>query len=507
MRSLEPPVRSGAFLNSTTDTDRIADPRSAHALTEFLAFATVVIAVLGMFLSSPRFAGPDENHHQGTSWYLGENVVPPKSEMFGDVPGIITDRPCFAFSPEADTGCIPPRSSEGTSPVRILNYPPIYYWVVAIGQRTVDVVDSAWLDMGGRTASLLLNLGGLALLAVLLRRTTRTWGTYVLLVSTPMAAFLWAVVNPSGWEITTGLLFAYLFGTAWWQGLAGRTRNSPWRSLTAVAVVSLLFGLSRHDAFVWMTLLIIAVAIMGKTHSTVGEKVRLLAASAVGLVAGFGWNQLFPAQHVIANETPVADPGFFDYVGWLGQIDNAMADRVRQMLGVLGWLDIPMPQWLMFIILAGWAMLLGVICTRGRMRARVLIYGFFISVFLPMVIEVLRWNDWPYWYQGRITLPFTLPFLLLVLIRFGRNVVRPAQAMSIVMGMALAFMVWQNLMRHAFGIRGYLPQRWSSPTLDSPMYWASWVCIAALIVISGVRLWLLRRDRAGDHAASKIPAA
>ena len=487
--------------------ERIPIVSRQSAWTEILALATVAIAVLGMFLSSPRFAGPDENHHQGTAWYLGENVIPPKSEMFDDVPGIITDRPCFAFTPEADTGCIPPRSAKGTSPVRILNYPPVYYWVVAVGQRAVDVIDSAWLDMGGRTASLLLNLGGLALLAWLLRRTTRTWGTYVLLISTPMAAFLWGVVNPSGWEITTGLLFAYLFGTAWWQGLAGQNGESPKKCLAAIAVTSLLFGLSRHDAFVWMTLLILAVVVMGRAHSSVAERLRTLSAAAVGLAAGFAWNRFFPAQHVIANETPVADPGFFDYVGWLGQIDNAMADRVRQMLGVLGWLDIPMPQWLMFIVLAGWAMLIGVLFTRGQMPARVLVYGFSISVFLPMVIEVIRWNDWPYWYQGRITLPFTLAFLLLVLMRYGRNVVRSAQAMSIVMGLALAFMVWQNLMRHAFGIRGYLPQRWSSPTLDSPMYWASWACIAALIVISGIRLWLLRRDRMANHEPSKVSAA
>ena len=487
--------------------ERIPIVSRQSAWTEILALATVAIAVLGMFLSSPGFAGPDENHHQGTAWYLGENVIPPKSEMFDDVPGIITDRPCFAFSPEADTGCIPPRSSDGTSTARILNYPPVYYWVVAVGQRAVAAIDSAWLDMGGRTASLLLNLGGLALLAWLLRRTTRTWGTYVLLISTPMAAFLWGVVNPSGWEITTGLVFAYLFGTAWWQGLAGQNGESPKKRLAAIAVTSLLFGLSRHDAFVWMTLLILAVVVMGRAHSSVAERLRTLSAAAVGLAAGLAWNGLFPAQHVIANETPVADPGFFDYVGWLGQIDNAMADRVRQMLGVLGWLDIPMPQWLMFIVLAGWAMLIGVLFTRGQMPARVLVYGFSISVFLPMVIEVIRWNDWPYWYQGRITLPFTLAFLLLVLMRYGRNVVRSAQAMSIVMGWALAFMVWQNLMRHAFGIRGYLPQRWSSPTLDSPMYWASWACIAALIVISGIRLWLLRRDRMANHEPSKVSAA
>jgi len=141
------------------------------------------------------------------------------------------------------------------------------------------------------------------------------------------------------------------------------------------------------------------------------------------------------------------------------------------------------------------------------MPARVLVFGFTVSIFLPMMIELIRWNDWPYWYQGRITLPFTLAFLLLVLVRYGRRAARPARALSIIMGLALAFMVWQNLMRHAFGIRGYLPQRWTAPALDSPMYWASWVCIAAIVVISLIRVWLLGRERMSNQEANKTAAA
>ena len=125
-------------------------------------------------------------------------MLPPQEETLGSVPGIISERPCFAFSPEADAGCIEAETGEGTSAVRVLNYPPIYYWGVAVGQRAVDALGSRRLDLGGRAGSLLLNLSGLAVLALLLRRANRNWGTYILLVSPPMAAFLWAVVNPSG---------------------------------------------------------------------------------------------------------------------------------------------------------------------------------------------------------------------------------------------------------------------------------------------------------------------
>ena len=474
--------------------------------SEGLALATVFVAIVGMFLSSPRFAGPDENHHQGTAWYVGENVIPPRGEITGNVPGIISERPCFAFTPEADAGCVRAETGEGTSAVRILNYPPVYYWTVALGQRAVDPLGNARLDLGGRGASVLLNIGALALLAWLLSKSTRTWGSYLLLVSTPMAAFLWAVVNPSGWEITTGLVFAYLFGITWWRGLALGNGANPHVTLVGLGAASVLFGLSRHDAFVWMTLLVVAVLLMGSSQSSRIDKIRLLLTAAIGIGAGVAWNLVFRAQHVIWNETPVENPGFNDYVGWLGQIDNAMSDRIRQMIGVLGWLDTPIPEWLMFTVLAGWAMLLGVLLTRGRMPARVVIFGFAVSVFLPMAIELQRWNDWPYWYQGRITLPFTLAFLLLVLVRFGAKARRPAQAMSIVMGFALAVMVWQNLMRNAFGIRGYLPQRWESPAMDVPLYWASWVCIAALLAVTLVRIALLWTERVAQRPSNTSAA-
>ena len=477
------------------------------AIGETLALITVVIAILGMFFSSPRFAGPDENAHQATAWYIGSNGLPPRAETPSSVPAIIPSMPCFAFSPEADTGCVGPRVAEGASEVRVLNYPPVYYWVVAAGQRIVDGVSSAWLDMGGRGASALLNIAALVLLALLLRRDTTHWGTYVLLVTTPMAAFLWAVVNPSGWEITTALIFAYLFGTAWWRGSDPTTGALRPATLIGLGVASLLFGLSRHDAFVWMSLLIVGAALMGDLHAPLRDRARLLLVSALGIGASVVWNLVYKAEHVLWNEFPVADPGFSDYVGWLGQIDNAMSDRIRQMLGVLGWLDTPIPQWLMFALLAGWALLLGAMFARGRLPAYVVVFGFAVSIFLPMVIEVIRWNDWPYWYQGRITLPFTLGFLLLILIRYGRSVGRPAQAMSIVMSLALAFMVWQNLMRNAFGIRGYLPQRWSAPTLDTPMYVAAWLCIAAIIILAVARIWLLRTPGGSPHGASKIDAA
>lgn len=474
-------------LASSTDSGAM---KSMRNVGEWLALASVVLAILGMFVSSPRFAGPDENAHQATAWFTVENGLPPTGEIQTPVPTIIPPQPCFAFYPEQDTACLGPRLSEGLNDVRTLNYPPIYYWVTGAGQKIASFLSPIWLDLGGRGSSLVLNLAGLIALAFLARRITNNWGTYLLLVTTPMAAFLWAVVNPSGWEITTALLFTVSFARAWWA--RGRY------SLALLAVSSLLFGASRHDAMVWLILLVIAVLLMGGSKLTARERVNTILAAAPGVAFGIVWQLTHPAQHPLWNPYPVENPGPLDYISWLGQIDNALADRVRQMVGVLGWMDTPMPQWMMFGILVSWAALIGVMYSRARIPALVLAFGFVVSVILPSVIEVMRWNDWPYWYQGRITLPFTLAFLFALLLRFGKKSEKPAIALSLLMSLVLIFMVWQNLIRNAFGIKAYLPSRWSDPVLEPPLYWASWAIILILIVVTLARLIvLIRMNR--DH--------
>lgn len=467
----------------------------SRRLTEVLAFSTVVVAIVGMFLSSPRFSGPDENAHQATAWYVASNGLPPRSESVSEVPAIIPTQVCFAFSPEADTGCIGPRDSQGTNTVRIFNYPPVYYWAVALGQQGASVVSGIWIDIGGRLGSIAVNVAVLTLVALLAARRTESWGTYLLLVSTPMAVFLWAVVNPSGWEISTGLLFAYLFAQAWWGQLdKDRHQRTGRLHVIYLIVASIVFALSRHDAIVWLSLLVVSIMFMGPGPATIRSRVAVLTAPLAGLAAGLLWQLGFPAQHPAANPFPVERPGFSDYVGWLAQIDNAMADRVRQMVGVLGWLDTPIPQWLMFLLLASWAMLIGILYARSSMKVTVLAIGFLGAAVFPAAIELVRWNDWPYWYQGRITLPFAIPFLFLVLVRFGDRARRPAIAVSLLSALALAFMIWQNLIRNSFGVRGYLPQRWTGPVLDNPMYWGSLICIVLLIALTGVRLALMRRE-------------
>jgi len=182
------------------------------------------------------------------------------------------------------------------------------------------------------------------------------------------------------------------------------------------------------------------------------------------------------------------------------QIEEVLPDRLRQMVGNLGWMDTPVPQILLFLVLIGWAAFIGFLFAKTRIPVFFLVVGFLGTFVVPSVMEMVRWNDWPYWYQGRITLPFTLPFLLILLMRFGSKGPRAATALSLVTGFVLTFMVWQNLMRYSFGIWDYIPERLTDPAISGLAYWLTYLCIALMLAALTVRLGLLIRDRISARA-------
>ena len=139
-------------------------------ISEMLAFLTVIVAIVGMFASTPRMAGPDEPAHQSTAWYTTNYGMPPTEEIYAPVPGNVSDSICYAFDSANDASCLGPRQPLPPVEGRIFNYPPTYYWVVGFGQWVANGVGMAWMDVGGRFGSLLLNLIGLTALALLARR-------------------------------------------------------------------------------------------------------------------------------------------------------------------------------------------------------------------------------------------------------------------------------------------------------------------------------------------------
>jgi hypothetical protein len=150
---------------------------------------------------------------------------------------------------------------------------------------------------------------------------------------------------------------------------------------------------------------------------------------------------------------------------------------------------------MVLLLLITWGAVVGFLFARTRINPLFLILGFFGTLLVPSVLETMRWNDWPFWWQGRITLSFTIPFLFLLLIRYGAHGRRAIVLLSIVNGLVLTYMVWQNLSRYSFGVRNYIPLRGSDPAIGDFWFSVGMVIIALMLVATLARLWIFFRER------------
>ena len=461
--------------------------------SELLAFLTVILAIVGMFVSTPRMAGPDEPAHQSTAWYVTNTGMPPVEEIYALVPGNVSDSICYAFDPANDASCLGPRQPLPPADGRIFNYPPVYYWAVGFGQWAADGVGQQWLDVGGRFGSFLLNLAGLLALALLVRRQSPLWGSTILLISTPMTVFLWAVVNSSGWQITTGLLFAYVFAQAWWGTHPDLDiEKNKWPTLLAIVLTAVLFGLARPDSLVWLVLIALSAILMGRGIRLLSGRLATLGAAGVGALAGVIWQITHPSQHPIENPNPLADPQLTDYLRWFQQSLDLLPERLRQAVGVLGWLDTGTPRWMFILTLIAWSVFLGYLYARSTIPAAVVVLGIIGVFILPSVLEAARWNDYPQWWQGRYTLTFLIPFLFLVLNRYASVVPRAVERFSLIATIVLTIMVWQNSMRYAFGVRDYWPVDWTDPAIGPIPFAISMACVTTMAFIGVYRAVSMR---------------
>jgi hypothetical protein len=255
-----------------------------------------------------------------------------------------------------------------------------------------------------------------------------------------------------------------------------------------VALVAVVFGLSRHDALIWIVLLTATVCFMSSPVRLNRQRLSLLAAAALGVISGLAWQMTHPAIQQLNNPNFNANPTLLDRVHWFMQIDNVLPDHVRQMVGVLGSLDFPVPQILVVSFSLALAATGGLLYARQRISSVVLMIGFLGLFILPWILEWLRWNEWPYWWEGRYALSFAIPFLFIFFLRYGAKGKRAIQALSMLSSLILLFMVWQTFMRYAYGVKDYIPIRWNDPAVGPVPYFGSIIVISLMSSILVIRL-------------------
>ncbi len=473
---------------------RGSEGRHRGGPSAFTAWLLVALAAVGMLASTPPSAGPDEPVHEITAWYLSGNVQAGPTGWFS-VPVSLWVGPCFAGQPAATAGCMPLRSASLTSvsTLSITNYPPPYYWVVGAGERLAALVGNEYADIGGRLASITLNLGVLLLLSLYMRRRNRWWGTFLLLVSTPMAVFLGIVVNPSGWETTCAIAMAVALAEAAWS--RGPVESDSWPKTATALLVLACIGLStaRPIGFFWASGLTLSAIVLAPTMHR-RTLARVAAAVAPGILVGVLWyithRSTLPALSTVASPTTLPN-----LISWFADSLLSFPEYLRQMFGVLGWLDTPEPGLLLLVSIAAWGVLLTRLPSIGLAAKVCGIGGIFI---VPAAISAMGWASYPAWWQGRYTMPFAFGFVLLLLLRSGRLIPRMVSIVSGISVFALGLMVWVNEIRYGFGVDSVdLPATFANPALSSVRLAVSAVVGAFLLLVSGyllVQAWRMRPD-------------
>jgi hypothetical protein len=183
-------------------------------------FVMVATLSLGMFFTSPPFSAPDEIAHAQTSWLNTKpNHLVPVPGEFGvteSFPNSIVDPKiwCFQHRSDIDSGCyfnadIP--KGQTLQEISPTGYPPIYYWVVGVGMRIGHLFSDFMVPVGGRASSLFLNLFLIYLLLWRSRKVEEFNPWLIPCILFPMTYFLIPSINPNSLEITSLLLFAYLY--------------------------------------------------------------------------------------------------------------------------------------------------------------------------------------------------------------------------------------------------------------------------------------------------------
>jgi hypothetical protein len=436
MRQRMPGIADGDISAPFGDVEgRMTSSRASHAAAKRRQPRTVIVfiwAFLGVgtmicawSFATPIGAAPDEPAHivQAAAIVRGQFDEPLHQGSVGRiasvrVPAWVADiqDPCFvkfdAFSRPKQTGvaaACPDTLSHATGPAlgltQFSNAPPLYYLVVGLPSLFLSG-PSALYAM--RLVGDLLNTGLVALAIWLLIRfyPRRTPLVGVLIALSPMVLFLMAVVSSSGLEISSG------FAT-WCGGLCIVERPQLPRALaiwTAVAAVLLILSrpTSPLDAAIITVVVALLIGWRGLRQRLNPSLVPLWSPVLVAAIVAGGFFVVFGPPHLIG--LPPPHPA--------GLLSNMWTNlrltgvRLRQCIGDFGWLDTPVPTWVVIVWtpcvagLTALALTLSAPCRRALPVLALLILAMPEALYAPKMNTIdLNW-------QGRYWLPVVVGFPL-----------------------------------------------------------------------------------------------
>ena len=402
---------------------------------------------------------------------------------------------CFAFDPESSAACQQVLSGdvEATTLVKTsaINYNPLYYALVGWpsllpgGEHTVymmRLVNAVFVS--GLLAFAVRLIAGLP---------KRRWiGLALLLPLTPTFVNLLGSVNPQSFEVAGAVLL--------WVSLLALLR-SPDHTQTGLRLLGVVIATiplaNARSLGPLMVVIILALCVLSAPWSRTLDVFKdrrswpSAAICVLACVVSLAWTM---SQDALPEGA--GDRGLLLRDMLLHTLGLTSA-YVQQMFFALGWLDVPVPMWTVFMLIscmgllafAGWAL--------GAFRDRlVLALSAGIVFALPIVSHVVQADKIGYFWQGRYAFPIAIGVSLLAgfAVSQREGLIPDWVSLNLVSTVGLTFAglhgvaFWANLHRYAVGASGGWVLRQPLPWLPVPaallvlLYGAAW-CALVIVVL------------------------
>lgn len=424
-------------------------------------------------LLTPRSAGADEPAH------LIRSAGLIRGDIFGTATDIDAahrsfdapswagqpDPACFVATNAQSAGCATIVETANRDPISTAGSYPVWGHILP-GLATLA-------PGGARTYWLARALHGLipvlllaAVLSRLLADKRSLYAAAVMLAITPTVLFNMAVINPSGIAIA-GAIAMWVAGDRLFGSDAD---HHPVGWLFVAGSAALL--LPRNDGVLWWALILMILLGLHRRspRSAIGPLSSLQRVLlAVSVVMSVGWTVVVGSELTEA-QTGLSGWSFFEaVVGRTGE-------NLREAVGVVGWLDTPMPESMMFL----WWLLLGLLAGVGLLlgeRRRVAFAGLAMGSFIvaPWVLETLQGRSAGLFWQGRYAVPVFVGAALLLGGLTGSSV-RRDRTLTVVLSTGAIVIwngsLWQQSRRWGVGVDGSM----------LPWDWDTWSAPATVIV-------------------------
>jgi len=502
-------------------------PRSAFILVLTLGF----VMLSCWSFADPLVSAPDEQAHIMRAYAIDhgqlgaattppskvlENVTVPTSLYYTAIYPV-----CWHFNPNVSATCSKPwptGSVPATIAIYVDHYPPLYYLVV--GSATYLSHERAGIYLM-RLVSSLMGAFMLAVAAYAIARWSRRRALFagLLIALSPEAAFLSSSVNPSGFEILTGICLWTLVAI-----LALERREDPPRQLIyLLGAVSTVFVLIRGLSPLWLALAGgTLITLMGPREllELIRRRRELRQAGAVvvvGAVVAATWILTQGTLNILPVGAPV--PQSDSTLAVLRIVIQHVQVWLRECVGILGWLDTVLPH---VVYLSWYWIVLAALATalvKGNWRERGVVAGLaLLNVVIPVALVTRQAKVLGVVWQGRDNMPLAVGAVIMAVAVCGGPASRGAQrvlgglspalrrrvsAVSLAGALVLVTLAdlasfYTNLRRYAVGRYGptffFLHgQGWSPPTgqLATLVVYALAVSLLAGVVLSWI--WLSAR--------------